>query len=98
MALRYRDRYTGVTSEDHIKQIEKDKGDLVISTLNFENSKDTSKPVMLTYEYNSSDAIDNIGGNLYFSPLVFLTMNESPFKLDKRDYPIDFIMPLKINI
>jgi hypothetical protein len=38
--------------------------------------------------------MEEIGGKLYFSPLIFLSPNENPFKDDKRSYPIDFVYPI----
>jgi hypothetical protein len=31
---------------------------------------------------------------MYFSPLFFLKLTENPFKLEERNYPIDFVYPL----
>jgi hypothetical protein len=39
------------------------------------------------------DGIDEVGDKLYFSPLLFLATKENPFKLEEREYPIDFIIP-----
>ncbi|WP_296384228.1 transglutaminase domain-containing protein [Winogradskyella sp.] len=92
-ALRYRNKYALTTEEDHIKALESDKGDLEIAELNFENKKDITEPVKVSYEYELSDGVDEVGDKLYFSPLLFLALKENPFKLEERQYPIDFIMP-----
>ena len=91
-ALNYRKRYTNVSTEDHIKALEADKGDLVISELNYENDKDISQSVKVSYDYELTDAVDDIGGNLYFTPLLFMGTKESLFKLEERSYPIDFVV------
>ena len=89
----YREKYTIMTKEDHIKSLESDKGDLEISELNFENAKDITQPIKINYEYELSDGVDEIGDKLYFSPLLFLATKENPFKLDERQYPVDFVIP-----
>lgn len=89
----YRNKYAGVTTEDHIKSLEKDKGDIEISSLSVKNIKNAFLPVDLSYEYELSDGVDEVGGKLYFSPLLFLATKENPFKLEERDYPIDFVIP-----
>ncbi|NNE30869.1 MAG: DUF3857 domain-containing protein [Winogradskyella sp.] len=96
-ALKYRQKYTGVSKEDHIKALEADKGDLVISELKYENDKDITQSVRVSYDYKMSDAIDEIGENMYFNPMLFMEAKENPFKLDERKYPIDFIVPFKEN-
>jgi hypothetical protein len=92
-AMSYRDRYTNLSKDDHIKSLEKDKGGIEIIELSFENDKDISKPVKITYDYELSDGIDEVGDKLYFSPLLFLATKENPFKLEERIYPIDFVLP-----
>ncbi|WP_299125080.1 hypothetical protein [uncultured Winogradskyella sp.] len=93
IAYFYRDKYASMTPEDHIKSLEKDKGDIEISELNFENGKEITKPIKISYQYELSDGVDEIGDKLYFSPLLFLATKENPFKLEERQYPIDFVIP-----
>ncbi|WP_111685269.1 DUF3857 domain-containing protein [Winogradskyella tangerina] len=95
LALNYRNSYSNLSADDHIKRLENNKGDIEISNLEFANDMDITKPVMISYDYEASDAIDEVGGNLYFSPLLFFAMDENPFKLEQREYPIDFAFPFK---
>src|SRR5690606_20375206 len=53
------------------------------------------KPVSLNYDFESIDAVEDVAGKLYFSPMVFMATKESPFKPETRDYPIDFGYPMK---
>lgn len=92
-AYNYRTKYSVMTNEDHIKSLETDKGDVEISELNFENNEDVTKPVKVSYQYELSDGVDEVGDKLYFSPFLFLATKENPFKLEERQYPIDFILP-----
>ncbi|MTE28115.1 DUF3857 domain-containing protein [Winogradskyella ouciana] len=93
LAMNYRKRYTNLSTDDHIKSLESNKGALEISELSYENDKDLSQPVKVTYDYELSDGVDEVGDKLYFSPLLFLAMKENPFKLEERLYPIDFVIP-----
>lgn len=93
LAMNYRQRYTNLSMDDHIKSLESDKGALEISELNYENGKSLGQPVKVTYDYELSDGVDEVGDKLYFSPLLFLAMKENPFKLEERLYPIDFVIP-----
>ena len=93
LAMNYRQRYTNLSMDDHVKSLESGNGTLEINGLNYENDKDLGQPVKVTYDYELSDGVDEVGDKLYFSPLLFLTMKENPFKLEKRLYPIDFVIP-----
>ncbi|OUS00459.1 hypothetical protein A9Q86_10835 [Flavobacteriales bacterium 33_180_T64] len=92
-AMSYRNRYASLSADGKIKNLERNKGEIEISNLNIENELDYTKPLKLTYEYSLSDGIEDIGGNLYFSPMLFLASEENPFKQEKRNYPIDLTYP-----
>ena len=94
-ALDYRKKYIQLSEDDHVKMLEKNKGDIEISELTITNKTDITKPLSVSYDYLLSDAIDDLGDKLYFSPLLFLKMDESPFKLENRQYPVDFGYPFK---
>lgn len=94
LAFNYRNTYAFSSNEDHVKALEKDKGDFEILELNFENAKDVTKPVELNYKYELQDSVEGIGDKLYLQPMLFTAMKESPFKSDTRLYPIDFAYPV----
>ena len=95
MAYNYRDRFTGISEEDHIKYLEKDKGEIVIESIEFENDKNPLEPVKLTYDYELNGAVEEIGDKLYFSPLLFLSSTENPFKQKVRNFPITIDYPVE---
>ena len=52
-----------------------------------------SKPIVESYKFLKESQADVIGNKLYFSPLFFLKTSENPFKLEKREFPVDFGYP-----
>lgn len=94
IAYNYRNRYANTSETDHVLALEKNKGDLEIEDLKFENAKDVTKPIDLSYNYHYQDAVENIGDKLYLQPMLFLGTKESPFKTESRLYPVDFTYPL----
>lgn len=95
LALLYREKKGDLTNESLIEKIEKECQGTEIEELLVKNEK--SKPINLTYSFNSNNLVEIIGDKLYLSPLLFLEMNENPFKSEKRNYPIEFDFPQKIN-
>lgn len=95
LALSYRNRFSDVSNEEHVKALEKDNGDIEITELSFETDSDITQPVRLSYDYLLRDGVDEIGDNLYISPMLFLATKENPFKLEERQYPIDFAFPFE---
>lgn len=60
--------------------------------------KTSGTDLMMTSEsidFTATNTIDRIGGKIYFSPTLFLTQSKSPFKLEERNYPVDFVFPFK---
>lgn len=94
-ALLYRNEFANMSKEAHQNTIEKGFGDIVVSDLEVEDINNIMLPVKLAYNYRLDNAVDEIGENIYMSPLLFMTDEESPFKLEKRKYPIDFKMPFQ---
>lgn len=92
-ALNYRNTYGNHSNDDLIKDIESKDGNLEVSNIEVEGMNVPIKPVLLTYEYQLDDALEEIGGSYYFSPLLFLKIKETPFKLQTRKYPIDLNYP-----
>jgi hypothetical protein len=93
-AFRIRGQYDNYNDQQIVESLEKGKGELVVSNIENENMKDVSQPILQSYDYTYGNAMEEIGGKLYFSPLIFLSPNENPFKDDKRSYPIDFVYPI----
>ena len=65
----------------------------LVSELELKNLKDPSKPVSVSYDFEKEDAVEIIDGDIYLNPMFFLGMYENPFKLDDRNYPINFVHP-----
>jgi hypothetical protein len=92
-ALDYRNTYESYSKDDLIKDIESKNGNLLVSNIEVDDMNIPVKPVLLSYEYQLDEALEKIGDAYYFSPLLFLKIKESPFKLQTRKYPIDLNFP-----
>ncbi|MCF6298166.1 MAG: DUF3858 domain-containing protein [Flavobacteriaceae bacterium] len=99
-ALSYRNRYGSLKEESIISGIEENNDDIEILNFRLANLKDLSKPLVELYKFEKEDGVEIIGDKMYITPLLFETTDENPFKIDTREYPIDFGTPWeeKINI
>lgn len=93
IALDYRNEYNDVSNQDLIGKLEKDNQNIEISELKVSNKADLSKSLMHRFTFETEDQVEIIGDKMYFSPLLFLTEKENPFKLNERLYPVDFGAP-----
>jgi hypothetical protein len=89
-ALIFRENYNEVNKDDFLKKLENKYNGLEISDYKVKNDSDFSKPVVESYKFVNESQTDIIGDKLYFSPLFFLKTVENPFKLEKREFPVDF--------
>ncbi|WP_033961120.1 DUF3857 domain-containing protein [Psychroserpens jangbogonensis] len=93
-AKNIRNKFENFNDDELIESLEKDKGEIEISELKLDNMNDVNKPINESYSYVLNNAMEDIGGNLYVTPLLFLADEENPFKEDTRVYPIDFVYPV----
>ena len=94
-AYRYRTKYKSLNEEAQRKEMEKNADHVELSNLHFENLETIGKPVSLDYEFEVLDAVEDVAGKLYFSPMIFMATKENPFKPETREYPIDYGFPMK---
>ncbi|MBU2525907.1 MAG: transglutaminase-like domain-containing protein [Bacteroidetes bacterium] len=77
---------------DYAKSLE-DFYNIELSELTDNHEDKTATNFRENYQFLSENQADIIDGKIYFSPTMFLKMNENPFKATKREYPIDFVFP-----
>ncbi|WP_136481686.1 transglutaminase-like domain-containing protein [Cognatitamlana onchidii] len=94
-ALDFRIKYNNQNKDQYLEDLESKYGDLEVSDFSVKNENDLTKPVMQSYKFIKEAQADVVGDKLYFSPMFYFKIDENPFKLENRDYPIDFGYPTK---
>lgn len=94
-AFQYRSKYKNIMMEDQRKALEKNYKQTELSDISFENLEKLGEPVSLKYNFELVEGVENVGGKVFLAPMGFLATNESPFKSETREYPIDFGFPIK---
>ncbi|MEC3905600.1 DUF3857 domain-containing protein [Tamlana sp. 2201CG12-4] len=92
-ALSYREKINGVDKDDYIEKLDNEYNGLEISNFDVKNSAEIYKPIQESYKFEKESQADVIGDKMYFSPLFFFRETQNPFKLEKREFPIDFGYP-----
>jgi hypothetical protein len=59
----------------------------------FENIEDTKNAAKEAYEITVSEFGQSTGSMIYLTPMVYGQLESNPYKLEKRDYPVDFGSP-----
>lgn len=92
-AFSFRENYEPSNENEYLEKFENNFDGIEISGHKVENYKALSKPVVENCNFYIEDLVEMIGDKIYFSPMLFFVLEENPFKLDKREYPIDFVFP-----
>lgn len=92
-ALLYRENYINTDNNTFIENLENEYNGMEISDFTVKNDRDLSKPIMESFKFSLENQADIIGDKVYFSPVFFLKTKENPFKLEKREFPVDFGYP-----
>ncbi|TWO33379.1 DUF3857 domain-containing protein [Seonamhaeicola sediminis] len=96
-ALAFRNNYIRVDKDEFLEKLENTYKGIEIENYVVKNDIDLSKPIIESYKFLKESQVDIIGEKMYFSPLFHLRTKENPFKLEKREFPVDFGYPSTIS-
>ena len=80
-------------NDDYIKELQENNEGLVINEFTIANQDKIGKNVTETLDITLEDQIEDAGDLVYFNPLLIQTRKSSPFKLEDRQYPVEFNHP-----
>ena len=92
-AMAFREKFETLTEAEQKTKIESDFTNFEIEQLRINNLDNDYKNVQELVKFSAINQVDLINEKIYFSPLLFLTESENPFKLDERNFPVDFATP-----
>lgn len=92
-ALYFRQKNLLTNKDSYLESLENENNNIEINDYVRDFELNLSKPIMETYSFKSSKAVEIINGKIYISPMLFLATKENPFKQEVREYPIDFGYP-----
>ncbi len=76
--------------EDYLTALESEHNGLLIKDFSIENTADVSKPIVDKYEVELKNKVERINDMVMINPFLLEKINDNPFKLEKREYPVDF--------
>ena len=96
-AVAYRMKFYSKGRDKFLENYESQYGGIEVSDFEVENDKDSSKPVVTNFGFSADSQYEIIGDKIYINPMIFLAQHENPFKLNKREFPVDFGYPYQKN-
>ncbi|WP_422083705.1 DUF3857 domain-containing protein [Ulvibacterium sp.] len=92
-AYEFRNKFNGVQEDSYLEKLESSQIGMEIGEYEVKNNKAVGKPIMENMDFTLDGQIAKVGDKMYFNPLFNSTMTENPFKLEERNYPIDYAYP-----
>ena len=93
--LRYRKNFLGKDQQEQLEALEERHPGLEIGEVEIKNLENPYEPVQISYDYEAINGVEHVGDKLFISPLLHLVNQESPFKSEQRQHPVDFGYPWK---
>lgn len=94
-AYKFRENFKDQDLDLFITNKEERFESIEISNYQAENTDVYEGFVSESFDFYKESGAEIIDGKIYIQPLLFLKITENPFKLEHREYPIDFGYPMK---
>ena len=94
----FKKKYANVAKVSQLEMFENQFKNIQISNLEVQNLDKLYQPISFNYDVSYSNALDIIDSKIYVTPLLHLGTYENPFVPETRQYPVDFVYPLKTRV
>ncbi len=95
-AINFRKAYDRADNEEaFIEDLQNKHEGLTIESHQFENISDTYKSIKEEYQVTIDDKTEMAGDLIYLNPMVNNAYSDNPFKLEVRQYPVDYAIPIE---
>ncbi len=84
-------------TEGYTEKLESNYEDWNISEIEYKNLDDRNKPLQIRYSTEIENRANMEGERIYFNPILKYKTTENPFKLEQREYPVNFGHPISVN-
>jgi hypothetical protein len=93
-ALQFRDALQDKSEEQVLETIDEVYDLIDVEEVEIENFNDVEKNITSKMEVEMTEEIESINDLIYFNPFVVNKIEENPFTLEERKYPVDFTYPI----
>ncbi len=93
-ALASRKKYLSKDESEYVKDFLGSRSWEITKT-EIGNAKDINQPLKETYDLVVNEHVVSTPDALYFNPLLMHRIEENPFKLENRQYPVDYSSPFE---
>ena len=92
-ARSFRNEYRNMDEETYLEDLENQFSGIEVSEYEIRNKEVCTSPIVELCNLFKEGQCEISGDKMYVTPLLFYASTESPFKLENREYPINFTFP-----
>ena len=93
--LRHRKNFGGKNEQEQLETFEQRYSGIELNEIEIKNLENPYEPVQVSYDFEMEHGVERVGDKVFISPLMHLASQESPFKSEQRQHPVDFGYPWK---
>ena len=90
LAYDYKKTYTKIGKEKFIENEKKKVDEITVGTVNLKNFEEKDLQIGIEYDFTLNEEFSGDEDILYINPMMQGKVDENPFKLEERLYPVDF--------
>lgn len=93
-ALQFRDAIQDKSEEELIEIMDEAYKLIDVESVEISNLKEVEKSVVSKMEVEMTEELESVNDLIYFNPFIVNKIEENPFTLEERKYPVDFTYPI----
>ncbi|MAW96474.1 MULTISPECIES: DUF3858 domain-containing protein [unclassified Leeuwenhoekiella] len=93
--LRHRKNLGGKDEQEQLEAFEEKYSGIELNKIEIKNLENPYEPVQVSYDFAMENGVERVGDKVFISPLMHLASQETPFKSEQRQHPVDFGYPWK---
>jgi len=95
-AIKFRKAFAQADNEEaFVESLQNKQEGLSIESHSFENVVNSYQSVKEEYQITLDDKTEMAGNLIYLNPMLNEAYSENPFKMEKREYPVDYAIPIE---
>ncbi|WP_224483893.1 DUF3857 domain-containing protein [Robertkochia aurantiaca] len=92
-AYRFRQNHLNKSEDLYLEEMENKLSGILIGEYSRDNMEDHKMPLVESFKFTQETTAEFSGNKMLLSPMLFFAEDENPFKLEKREFPVDFLYP-----
>lgn len=93
-ALQFRDAIQDKSEEELRETMDEAYKLIDVESVEISNLKEVEKSIISKMEVEMTEELENVNDLIYFNPFIVNKIEENPFTLEERKYPVDFTYPI----